>query len=428
MIILERGSAGFDAAWRRLPATAGEPAAVPQAIALPVDAGEVAAAIDHARGRGLPVTVRGGGHSLCGSHLRAGALVLDLREMYSVSVDLAGGVARVGGGATSLDAARQLDAAGASFPVGHSPAVGLGGFLLSGGNGWGGTWWGVAGHRVRAATVVTGDGRIRRVDEAADPELMWAVRGAGAAFPGVVTEFSVDVEPVRVTVERAVLTVDGSAAGRLGSLLDAAGERDGIEPTVLARPDTDGGSCTVVATGFAPPAESAGAAGDLLRSFRLGEVTARRFSGIGAMLAEIDDFADEIQRSDHRWAAPSWQQVLDGLPMTLPALSPHSSLLVARAPRPLLAEAPYMPPPALGVSAYAHLPSTAAPSAVEDARSWIRQALSPLGEDAGRYIGEADLLPDAGGLRGCLPTGAVGRLRRLRQLVDPDHVVDCALD
>lgn len=427
MIVIQRGAAGFEAAWRALPATAGEPPATPAAIVRPRSPAEVVAAVERARDRGLPVTVRSGGHSLCGSYVRDGAVVLDLRRMSAVAVDLGSGTARIGPGATSLAAGRALDAARAAFPVGHSPAVGLGGFLLAGGNGWGGPWWGAAAHRIEAATVVTGDGQLRRVDASSDPELLWAIRGAGAAFPGVVTEFVVGLAPVRGAVERALVTEPGSAADRLGERLDDLGPAAGIELTVLARPGPDGGTFTVVATGFAPPADRAAVAGELLRSLGSEPVSARRYPGIGAMLSDIDDFAEDVQRSDHRWTVSSWRQVLTGLPMNLPSPSPHSSLLVAPAPRPLTDAALYAPPPTLGVSGYAHLSEPATPDAVDRARSWIQQALSPL-PSTGRYIGEADLLPDAGGLARCLSAAAVARLRRLRARVDPSRTVACALD
>lgn len=419
MILQFAGSPGFDAAWRALPATAGLPPAIPAAVAYPECTTDVVSAIELARAEGMRITVRSGGHSLCGRYVQDGVLVLDLRRMSYVTVDPELNRALVGPGTTSLTAALALDAAGAAFPVGHSPAVGLGGFLLAGGNGCGSPFWGPASHRIVNATVVGGDGRIRRADT--DPELLWAIRGAGATFPGVVTEFALAIEPAVTMAQRATVTVPATAACHLGRSLDEIGSPNSVELTVLARPHGGGGSFTVVATGLTAPGPPS-AAEKVLDELDLGTVSTRDYPGMGSMLADTADFSEDVQLSDHRWASDSWRTVLSVLPMDLPTASPHSSLLVAPAPPPRTAQAIYGPGRGLGVSGYAHLPADAGPDQVAGLTSWLHQALSPL-DSTERYIGEADLRPQSGGLVGCLPPDALIRLNRLRARLDPNHIL-----
>ncbi len=98
-----------------------------------------------------------------------------------------------------------LDARGRFFPGGHCPTVGIGGFLLQGGQGWNARGWGWAAEYVEAVDVVTADGRAgarRRATENTD--LYWAARGAGPGFFGVVTRFHLRTLPAPGHVAQTV--------------------------------------------------------------------------------------------------------------------------------------------------------------------------------------------------------------------------------
>jgi hypothetical protein len=82
---------------------------------------------------------------------------------------------------------------GLCFSTGHCPSVPLGGFLLGGGFGWFFDYYGMAVESVLRCTIVTGDGTILEVSDETHPDWMWLVRGAGAAFPGVVTAFTIQL-------------------------------------------------------------------------------------------------------------------------------------------------------------------------------------------------------------------------------------------
>src|SRR6202035_1921236 len=75
------------------------------------------------------------------------------------------------------------------FPAGHCPGVGLGGYLLQGGFGWNGRVHGPACMSVEAIDVVLGDGSRVHASEEENADLLWAARGAGPGFFGVVTSF-----------------------------------------------------------------------------------------------------------------------------------------------------------------------------------------------------------------------------------------------
>ena len=84
---------------------------------------------------------------------------------------------------------------GRFFVGGHCPTVGVGGFLLQGGQGWNARGWGWAAEYVEAIDVVTADGELVRADATQNSDLYWAARGAGPGFFGVVTRFHLRTLP-----------------------------------------------------------------------------------------------------------------------------------------------------------------------------------------------------------------------------------------
>ncbi|HEX5145612.1 MAG TPA: FAD-binding protein, partial [Conexibacter sp.] len=92
------------------------------------------------------------------------------------------------------------------FPAGHCPGVGLGGYLLQGGYGWNGRVHGPACMSVEAIDVVTADGEPVRADATRNADLLWAARGAGPGFFGVVTRFHLRLQPRPRVVANAVYT------------------------------------------------------------------------------------------------------------------------------------------------------------------------------------------------------------------------------
>ena len=168
----------------------------PRAICLPRDSGEVRAAIQVARASGLPTAVRGGGHNVAGLGSVEDGIVIDLRLINHVTVDRRRRRARVGGGATWLDFDLGTSTYGLACTGGTFDTTGVGGLTLGGGIGHLMGRCGLACDNVESYQVVTAQGEEITVDAATDPELNWALRGAGHNF-GVATEFEFRLHPVR---------------------------------------------------------------------------------------------------------------------------------------------------------------------------------------------------------------------------------------
>jgi hypothetical protein len=148
---------------------------------------DVVAAVRLAGRHGVGLAVRGPGRS-CGGGRR---LLVDTAALAQVSVSPAGW-ARVGAGVRWRDLAGR--AAGHSLTplTGASAAERVADTVTGGGVGPLARTYGLAGDRVRAVELVTGDGALRRVTAVDEPELFWGVRGGGAAL-GVVTAVELDL-------------------------------------------------------------------------------------------------------------------------------------------------------------------------------------------------------------------------------------------
>jgi FAD/FMN-containing dehydrogenase len=167
----------------------------PSVIARCVEAGDVAAAFDFARARGLEVAVRGGGHNPAGHCVADGALVIDLSLMRRVDVDGDARIARADGGATWLDFDSATQAFGLVTPGGVVGSTGVGGLTLGGGIGHLTAQHGLTCDNLVGAEVVTPDGSVISTSPDENAELLWGLRGGGGNF-GVATRLEFRLHPL----------------------------------------------------------------------------------------------------------------------------------------------------------------------------------------------------------------------------------------
>src|SRR5215218_2172723 len=152
-------------------------------------ADDVAAALVLARGAGLEVSVRGGGHNVAGRAVTDGGVMIDLAEMKAIAVDPARGIATAGGGVTWDELNAATGEHGLAVTGGVISSTGIAGLTLGGGLGWLMGKYGLAADNLLAVELVTADGEVLEVDAASHPDLFWALRGGGGNF-GVVTSFT----------------------------------------------------------------------------------------------------------------------------------------------------------------------------------------------------------------------------------------------
>jgi FAD/FMN-containing dehydrogenase len=91
---------------------------LPGLIARCAGTADVIAAVNFARGHGLLVAVRGGGHNVSGNAVCDGGLVVDLSPMKGVRVDPAARTVRAQGGVTIGELDHETQAFGLAVPMG----------------------------------------------------------------------------------------------------------------------------------------------------------------------------------------------------------------------------------------------------------------------------------------------------------------------
>jgi FAD/FMN-containing dehydrogenases len=156
---------------------------------------DIVTAVTLTRAAGVPLAVRGGGHSVAGLSTCDGGVVIDLSLMRGVEVDADRCTATAQPGATWAD----FDAATAAHELattgGLISSTGIAGLTLGGGIGWLQRKYGLSCDNLIGADVVTADGDVLPVSETERPELLWGLRGGGGNF-GIVSRFEFALHPV----------------------------------------------------------------------------------------------------------------------------------------------------------------------------------------------------------------------------------------
>ncbi|MFG3286344.1 FAD-binding oxidoreductase [Streptomyces sp. NPDC048111] len=154
----------------------------PDAVAYVAHAADVQECLAYARAHRAPISVRSGGHDYAGWSSGTGRLVIDVSRLGAVSPD-----GTVGAGARLLDVYGGLAASGRTIPGGSCPTVAVSGLTLGGGHGVTSRAYGLACDSLTSVDLVLADGRKVTASEKQEPDLFWALRGAGNGNFGVVT-------------------------------------------------------------------------------------------------------------------------------------------------------------------------------------------------------------------------------------------------
>jgi FAD/FMN-containing dehydrogenase len=202
--VVRQGDSGYEAArmgWNHLFSSE------PSAIVFCTETGDVVNALAWARQNGVAVRVRSGRHCLEGWNAVDAGIVIDVSPMKTAEIDTAAQTATVGAGLNQSEAVAALGEAGFAAPTGIEGTVGLAGATLGGGLGPLTRAYGMASDNLVAAEIVvaSADGGAEAItaDEKTNPDLLWALRGAGNGNFGIVTSLTYRIHPLTQTTHIA---------------------------------------------------------------------------------------------------------------------------------------------------------------------------------------------------------------------------------
>lgn len=180
-----------------------KPNRYPDTMVLAKSAEDVVEAVNYARENNMQVSIRSTGHSISASPLRNGSVMIDLSQLRNVEIDAESQTAWIQPGIRSQEFMELVNEEGFAFPTAHTNVVGLGGFLLGGGLGWNLQKWDLSCRSVIGAEIVTADGKLITVNENEHPDLLWAIRGAGPGFFGIIVRYHVKLYPKPRAITKA---------------------------------------------------------------------------------------------------------------------------------------------------------------------------------------------------------------------------------
>lgn len=377
---------------------------------------DVVETIGFARANGIKIAVRGGGHSWVGFPLRDESLLIDLGRLNHAAIDPQARMAVIGPTVTGRELDRQLSAHGLAFPVGHCPTVPLSGFLLNGGLGWNFNAWGPACFSIEAATVITADGNVVVANQGQNADLLWAVRGGGPGFFGVVTKYSLRVYPVPRAITTTNYYFSLQRAENVGAWVASIADKlpKHVELAILFAPAPpalaercrpgNGFVCIVSATAFVDTVNEAVAALGAVNDCPVADERLEEEVNLSTPLGVLLDMGGTLLPERHRYLADTlWT---NSSPATvLGTLRDHfmrapSSKSLAVFVRTTGADRGVSPLPdgAYSMTASALLLCYAIWERPEDDAAnaaWHREAISALDKFAvGHYVGESDIVTD----------------------------------
>lgn len=167
---------------------------------------DVACAVKDAFKKNSPVRIRSGGHNYEEYSVGNNVVVIDVSKMRKISIDYKENTVKIQSGVENSMLYDFLGKRGYPFPGGTCPTVGLSGYALGGGWGLSARLFGLGTDNLVEVEMVNYKGQVIKANSRVNPDLFWALRGAGGSNFGVVTSLKFKLPPKveNVTIFRII--------------------------------------------------------------------------------------------------------------------------------------------------------------------------------------------------------------------------------
>ncbi|XP_004233880.1 tetrahydroberberine oxidase-like [Solanum lycopersicum] len=185
----------------------------PSTIFTPTNESQIQEAIHCSKKHGLQIRIRGGGHDYEGlSYIsEIPFVVIDLRNLRSISIDTEKKTAWIQAGATLGEVYYRIaeKSKKLAFAAGVCPTVGVGGHFSGGGYGMLSRKYGTAADNIIDAKLIGANGRIHD-RESMGEDHFWAIRGGGGTSFGLIISWKIKLVdiPEKVTVFNVPRTLE----------------------------------------------------------------------------------------------------------------------------------------------------------------------------------------------------------------------------
>ena len=205
----------------------------PALIARCLGVSDVIACVNAARDRGMPFSIKGGGHNIAGLAVCDDGLMIDMSSMRGVWVDPERRVARAQAGCLLGDVDAETQLHGLAAVLGFVSATGCAGLTLGGGFGYLSRRFGWTTDNLVSIDLVTAAGKMVRASEQENSDLFWGLRGGGGNF-GVATSFEYKLHPVGPEIVGGAIAWRGEEAASVLEMYQSVAAQAPRELTCVA--------------------------------------------------------------------------------------------------------------------------------------------------------------------------------------------------
>jgi len=172
----------------------------PSIIVFPSSIDDIKTTIKFCSKKDLPMVIRSGGHCYEPASTIQFGCILDLRNYDQTCIDCEKQIATVQVGSTLGEALKVINSEGFVLPTGTCITNGVGGFSLGGGVGFYTRKFGLTIDSILELKMINYKGHILTVNAKENPDLFFALRGAGGNNFGVIIDITFKIYPFQPTI------------------------------------------------------------------------------------------------------------------------------------------------------------------------------------------------------------------------------------